>query len=54
MTLGSKIVEGKKIYSLDLTEKEFNDLTETETPIRKFVEWAGGRAKFILQYKKIG
>jgi len=52
MILGSKEIDGKKIYSFELTEKEFNNLIEHGKLINKPVEYAKGKGRFILKYIK--
>jgi len=51
MILGSKIENGKKIYSLEMTEDEFIRAQNGEA-VQRRVEWKDGQGSWIVTFKK--
>jgi len=52
MILGSKTEDSKKIYYIEMTEKEFNRATQEGIVLKRPVEWSQGRGEWSLGFKK--
>ena len=52
MTISSRIEDGKKVYSFNLTEEEYEKVIRGE-PIHRLIEWIKGKGIWVIKFTNI-